>query len=78
MYKSDFDVDGLSMDALMAILSGKRWDYAQLKKKLESLKRWKNMNSGEIGGAFIWKSKQKVHYAQTQEEISRMMEECEH
>ncbi len=77
MYNNDFDLDGLSMDALMAILTGKRWDYTQIKRKIECLKKWKDMNSGEIGGAFIWKSKQKVHMAQSQDEIARIMEEQE-
>lgn len=75
MYKSDFDIDGLSMDALMAILTGKRWDYIQIKRKIECLKRWKDMNSGEIGGAFKYKNSAKVHYAQTEKEIQKMMEE---
>lgn len=77
MYKSDFDIDGLSMDALMAILTGKRWDYIQIKRKIECLKRWKDMNSGEIGGAFKYKNSAKVHYAQTEKEIQKMMEENE-
>lgn len=77
MYTSDFDLDGLSMDALMAILSGKRWDYTQIKRKIECLKKWKDMNSGEIGGAFLYKSKAKVHMAQTEDEIARIMEEQE-
>lgn len=77
MYTSDFDLDGLSMDALMAILSKRYWDYTQLKKKLESLKKWKNMNSYEIGGAFKYKNSAKVHYAQSQDEINRIMEEQE-
>lgn len=75
MYKSDFDIDGLSMDALMAILTGKRWDYTQIKRKIEYLKRWKDMNSYEIGGAFKYKNSSKVHYAQTEKEIQKMMEE---
>lgn len=75
MYKSDFDIDGLSMDALMAILTGKRWDYIQIKRKIECLKRWKDMNSGEISGAFKYKNSAKVHYAQTEKEIQKMMEE---
>lgn len=77
MYKSDFDIDGLSMDALMAILTGKRWDYIQIKRKIECLKRWKDMNSYEIGGAFKYKNSSKVHYAQTEKEIQKMMEENE-
>ena len=75
MYKSDFDIDGLSMDALMAILTGKRWDYTQIKRKIECLKRWKDMNSYEIGGAFKYKNSSKVHYAQTEKEIQKMIEE---
>lgn len=77
MYKSDFDIDGLSMDALMAILTGKRWDYIQIKRKIECLKRWKDMNSYEIGGAFKYKNSSKVRYAQTEKEIQKMMEENE-
>ena len=77
MYKSDFDIDGLSMDALMAILTGKRCDYNQIKRKIECLKRWKDMNSYEIGGAFKYKNSAKVHYAQTEKEIQKMMEENE-
>ena len=77
MYKSDFDIDGLSMDAVMAILTGKRWDYTQIKRKIECLKRWRDMNSGEIGGAFKYKNSSKVHYAQTEKEIQKMMEENE-
>ena len=77
MYKSDFDIDGLSMDALMAILTGKRWDYTQIKRKIECLKRWKDMNSLEIGGAFKYKNSSKVHYAQTEKEIQKMIEENE-
>lgn len=77
MYKSDFDIDGLSMDALMAILTGKRWDYIQIKRKIECLKRWKDMNSYEIGGAFKYRNSSKVHYAQTEKEIQKMMEENE-
>ena len=77
MYKSDFDIDGLSMDALMAILTGKRWDYTQIKRKIECLKRWKDMNSYEIGGAFKYKNSSKVHYAQTEKEIQKMIKENE-
>lgn len=65
------------MDALMAIMQRRMFDYTQLKKKLEALKRWKNMNSYEIGGAFKYKNSAKVHMAQTEEEISRIMEEQE-
>lgn len=77
MYKSDFDIDGLSLDALMAILQHKLWDYSQLKKKIENLKHWRDMNSGEIGGAFKYRNSAKVHYAQTEDEIARIMEENE-
>ena len=35
------------------------------------------MNSGEIGGAFKYRNSPKVHYAQTEEEIKRIMEENE-
>lgn len=77
MYKSDWDLDGLSLDALMAILSGRRWDYTQIKRKIECLKKWRDMNFGETGGAFIWKSKAKVRNAQSQEEMNRIMEEYE-
>lgn len=75
MYKSDFDIEGLSMDALIAILQHKMWDYSQLKKKIENLRHWRNMNSGEIGGAFKYKNSSKVHYAQTEKEIQKMIEE---
>lgn len=77
MYTNDFDIEGLSMDALMAILQHKLWDYSQLKKKIENLKHWRDMNSRELGGAFKYKNSAKVHYAQSQEEISRIMEENE-
>lgn len=77
MYKSDFDIDGLSLDALMAILQHKLWDYSQLKKKIENLKHWRDMNSREIGGAFKYRNSAKVHYAQTEDEIARIMEENE-
>lgn len=77
MYKSDFDIDGLSLDALMAILQHKLWDYSQLKKKIENLKHWRDMNSGDIGGAFKYRNSAKVHYAQTEDEIKRIMEENE-
>lgn len=45
--------------------------------KLENLRNWRNMNSGEIGGAFKYRNSAKVHYAQTEEEIKRIMEENE-
>lgn len=77
MYTNDFDIQGISMDALMAIMQRRMFDYTQLKKKLESLRRWKNMNSYEIGGAFKYKNSAKVHQAQSQEEIKRIMEEQE-
>lgn len=75
MYTNDFDIEGLSMDALIAILQHKMWDYSQLKKKIENLRHWRNMNSGEIGGAFKYKNSSKVHYAQTEREIQKMIEE---
>lgn len=75
MYTNDFDIEGLSMDALIAILQHKMWDYSQLKKKIENLRHWRNMNSGEIGGSFKYKNSSKVHYAQTEKEIQKMMEE---
>lgn len=65
------------MDALVAIMQRRMWDYSQLKKKIENLKRWKNMNSYDIGGAFKYRNSAKVHYAQTEEEIARIMEENE-
>lgn len=77
MYTSDFDVEGLSMDALVAIMERRMWDYTQLKKKISNLKHWRDMNSGEIGGAFKYKNSAKVHYAQTEEEIQRIMGEEE-
>lgn len=77
MYTNDFDVEGLSMDALTAIINRQLWDYNQLKKKLENLRNWKNMNSYDIGGDFKYRNSAKVHYAQTEEEIQRIMEENE-
>lgn len=77
MYNSDFDIEGLSMDALTAIIQRQLWDYTQLKKKLENLRKWKNMNSYEIGGAFKYKNSAKVHYAQSEQEVKRIMEENE-
>lgn len=77
MYKSDFDLDGLALDALQAILNRRMFDYTQLKKKIECLKKWKNMNSYEIGGAFKYKNSAKVHYRQSQEEMAKIMEEFE-
>lgn len=77
MYTSDFDIEGLSMDALVAIMERRMWDYSQLKKKIENLKHWRDMNSGEIGGAFKYRNSAKVHYAQTEDEIARIMEENE-
>lgn len=75
MYTNDFDIEGLSMDALVAIMQRRMWDYSQLKKKIENLRHWRNMNSGEIGGAFKYKNSSKVHYAQTEKEIQKMIEE---
>lgn len=77
MYTNEWDVEGMSMDALVAIMQRRMWDYTQLKKKLENLRSWRNMNSGEIGGAFKYRNSAKVHYAQTEEEIKRIMEENE-
>lgn len=77
MYTNDFDIENISMDALMAILQRRMWDYSQLKKKLEHLRHWRNMNSREIGGAFKYKNSAKVHYNQSQEEINRIIEENE-
>ena len=77
MYTSDFDIDNIAMDALVAIMQRRMWDYSQLKKKLESLRHWKNVNSYDIGGAFKYRNSAKVHYAQTEEEIARIMEENE-
>lgn len=65
------------MDALVAIMERRMWDYTQLKKKISNLKHWRDMNSGEIGGAFKYKNSAKVHYAQTEEEIQRIMGEEE-
>lgn len=77
MYTNDFDIENISMDALMAILQRRMWDYSQLKKKLEHLRHWKNINSYEIGGAFKYKNSAKVHYNQSQEEINKIIEENE-
>lgn len=77
MYTNEWDVEGMSMDALVAIMQRRMWDYTQLKKKLENLRNWRNMNSSEIGGAFKYRNSAKVHYAQTEEEIKRIMEENE-
>lgn len=77
MYTSDFDIEGLSMDALVAIMERRMWDYSQLKKKIENLKHWRDMNSRDIGGAFKYRNSAKVHYAQTEDEIKRIMEENE-
>lgn len=65
------------MDALVAIMQRRMWDYSQLKNKISSLKHWRDMNSGEIGGAFKYRNSAKVHYAQTEDEIKRIMEENE-
>ena len=66
------------MDALVAIMQRRMWDYSQLKKKISNLKHWRDMNSREIGGAFKYRNSAKVHYAQSEEEIQRiMMEEAE-
>ncbi len=65
------------MDALVAIMQRRMWDYSQLKKKIENLKHWRDMNSYEVGGAFKYRNSAKVHYAQSEEEIQRIMEEAE-
>lgn len=77
MYTNEWDVENIAIDALMCIMERRMFEYTQLKKKLENIKRWKNMNSGEIGGAFKYKNSSKVHYAQTEKEIQKMMEEIE-
>lgn len=77
MYTNEWDVENIAIDALMCIMERRMFEYTQLKKKLENIKRWRNMNSGEIGGAFKYKNSSKVHYAQTEKEIQRMMEENE-
>ena len=77
MYTNDWDVENIAIDALMCIMERRMWEYTQLKKKIENIKRWRNMNSGEIGGAFKYRNSAKVHYAQTEEEIQRIMEENE-
>lgn len=75
MYTNEWDVENIAIDALMCIMERRMFEYTQLKKKLENIKRWKDMNSGEIGGAFKYKNSSKVHYAQTEKEIQKMMEE---
>ena len=77
MYTNDFDIEGLSMDALTAIIRRQLWDYSQLKKKIENLKHWRDMNSYDIGGAFKYRNSAKVHYAQSEQEVKRIMEENE-
>jgi len=77
MYKNELDVDGMSMDALMAIMSRRLFDYTQLKKKITQVKHFKDVNSYEIGGAFKYKNSAKVHYAQSQEEINRVLGDLE-
>jgi len=77
LYTNEWDLDGLALDALQAILARRMWDYTQLKKKIESLKRWKNMNSYEIGGAYKYKNSAKVHQRQSKEEMKAIMEEFE-
>lgn len=77
MYKNEWDVDGMSMDALMAIMSRRLFDYTQLKKKIAQVKHFKDVNSYEIGGAFKYKNSAKVHYAQSQEEINRVLGDLE-
>lgn len=75
MYTNEWDVENIAIDALMCIMERRMWEYTQLKRKIENIKRWRNMNSGEIGGAFKYKNSSKVHYAQTEKEIQKMMEE---
>lgn len=75
MYTNDFDVQNIAIDALMCIMQRRMFEYSQLKKKLENVKRWRNMNSGEIGGAFKYRNSAKVHMAQTEDEIKRIMAE---
>lgn len=75
MYTNEWDVENIAIDALMCIMERRMWEYTQLKRKIENIKRWRNMNSGEIGGAFKYKNSAKVHYAQTEKEIQKMMEE---
>lgn len=77
MYTNDFDVQNIAIDALMCIMQRRMWEYSQLKRKLENVKRWRNMNSGEIGGAFKYRNSAKVHMAQTEDEIKRITEEAE-
>lgn len=77
MYTNEWDVENIAIDALMCIMERRMWEYTQLKRKIENIKRWRNMNSGEIGGAFKYKNSSKVHYAQTEKEIQKMMEENE-
>lgn len=77
MYTNDFDVQNIAIDALMCIMQRRMWEYSQLKRKLENVKRWRNMNSGEIGGAFKYRNSAKVHMAQTEDEIKRIREEAE-
>lgn len=75
MYKNDWDVEGMSIDALVAIMNRQMFDYTQLKRKIADIKHFRDMNSYEIGGAFKYKNSAKVHYAQSQKEIARIMEE---
>lgn len=77
MYTNDFDVQNIAIDALMCIMQRRMFEYSQLKKKLENVKRWRNMNSGEIGGAFKYRNSAKVHMAQTEDEIKRIMTQAE-
>lgn len=77
MYTNEWDVEGMSIDALMAIIERRMWDYTQLKKKIAQMKHFRDMNTNEIGGAFKYKNSAKVHMAQSQDEISRIMEEQE-
>lgn len=77
MYTNDFDVQNIAIDALMCIMQRRMFEYSQLKKKLENVKRWRNMNSGEIGGAFKYRNSARVHTAQAEDEIKRIMTQAE-
>lgn len=77
MYQNDFDVQNIAIDALMAIMERRMFEYTQLKKKLVKIKHFRDINSYELGGAFKNKSKARVHQAQSQEEINRALEELE-
>ena len=63
MYTSDYDVEGIAFDAFNALLAGKKWDYVQLHNKLVDLRNWQDMNSGKVGGKFIYKPPKKIKKA---------------